>query len=206
MQASPIPNGFHGSADLPLPEQDLAEAKAAARPPPGCRRPHAASRVPGGQRLRRRLRHDDGKVQQDLDKVGVKLDLEPVEFARVGRADHCARASPSRPCTSPPTTPTRSQYVQYFGMITGLLVARAGGGDERADHQRAGGAVRAGAGRRRATPRPMLYTQLGQPMIDDTIIFPLVNPRPRAGQRQRHHRHALQRVLQPRARSARRLG
>ena len=59
--------------------------------------------------------------------------------------------------------------------------------------------VRRGAGRRPARPRPSCTPQLGQSMIDDLDDHAARQPGPRAGPRQRHHRRALQRVLQPRA-------
>ena len=71
-----------------------------------------------------------------------------------------------------------SQYVQYFGMIPDSSWAiRAGGGEQGepilnqaeadllAEALAASGDAKAGA-----------YTQLGQSMIDDAIIIPIVNP------------------------------
>ena len=116
LQASPIPNGFEGSEGLPLPEQDVERRQAAARPRPASDRLDAARRLPDGQRLRRRLRHDDG--QGPAGPVGDR------RRARAGAAgvrrsgssrSRATTASRSRPSTSHPTTSTPASTCSTSG-------------------------------------------------------------------------------------------
>ena len=82
LQASPIPNGFEGSEGLPLPKQDVDGGQAAAgrsrrRRPITLRAAYPTVNVYG-------VDFDTmmAKVQQDLQAVGIELELEPVEFAQ----------------------------------------------------------------------------------------------------------------------------
>jgi peptide/nickel transport system substrate-binding protein len=71
-----------------------------------------------------------------------------------------------------------SQYVQYFGMIPGSSwAARAGGGEagtpiDNPDESTLLAEALAADGDAKAEA----YTALGQAMIDDAIIIPIVNP------------------------------
>ena len=176
-QASPIPNGFLGSADLPLPEYDLEGAQAALE----------AAGLGDGFSLDATYPEVNvygvdfslmmQKIQQDLDKVGVELDLTPVQFPEwIDKIN--SQGIPVTAVYFAPDHTDSSQYVQYFGMIPDSSWAiRAGGGEP--------------AHRSSTRPKPTCwrealaasgdakgaaYTQLGQAMIDDAIIFPIVNP------------------------------
>ena len=133
------------------------------------------------------------KVQQDLSAVGIDLELEPVEFAAVGRADHRRRDPVHRRLLRP--RPHRLQPVRaVLRHDRGHVVAGLGRASSRTPTEQQ---LFADALAASGDEKTDLYNQLGQAMIDDLVIFPLVNPRPRAGLRQRHHRRALQRLLQP---------
>jgi len=176
-QASPIPNGFLGSADLPLPEHDEAGAKAALE----------AAGLGDGFSLD--ATYPDAnvygvdfslmmqKIQQDLDKIGVKLDLTPVQFPEwIDKIN--SQGIPVTAVYFAPDHTDSSQYVQYFGMIPDSSWAiRAGGGDQGQpiiNQDEADLLTQALASSGDA--KGEAYTQLGQMMIDDAIIIPIVNP------------------------------
>lgn len=175
-QASPIPNGFIGSADLALPEQNLEEAKALM----------AASDFPDGFTVNAMYPTVNvygvdfdtmmQKVQQDLKEIGVELELQPVEFPQwIDQIN--AEGIPVTAVYFAPDHTDSSQYVQYFGSVDGSSWAtRAGGGD--------GGApiidpnendLLAQALAASGDAKTTLYTELGQSMMDANIIVPLVN-------------------------------
>jgi peptide/nickel transport system substrate-binding protein len=117
------------------------------------------------------------KIQQDLDKVGVQLDLTPVQFPEwIDKIN--SQGIPVTAVYFAPDHTDSSQYVQYFGMIPDSSWAiRAGGGDQGApiinqDEADLLAQALAASGDAKADA----YTQLGQAMIDDAIIFPIVNP------------------------------
>ena len=176
-QASPIPNGFLGSADLPLPEYDPEAAQAALE----------AAGLGDGFSLDATYPEVNvygvdfslmmQKVQQDLSQVGVELELTPVQFPEwIDKIN--SQGIPVTAVYFAPDHTDSSQYVQYFGMIPdSSWAARAGGGeagapiineeesDLLAEALAASGDAKAAA-----------YTALGQAMIDDAVIFPIVNP------------------------------
>lgn len=171
LQASPIPNGFLGSEDLPLPAQDIEAAR----------------------ELLEGAGYGDGfsltatypvlnvygvdfdtmmqKVQQDLAAVGIELELRPVEFTQwieVLTTD----GIPITAVYFAPDHTDSSQYVQYFGQVEGSAWGERAGVpvDETevgllAEALAAGDDTKAG-----------VYGELGRAMIDDAVIVPLVNP------------------------------
>ena len=171
LQASPIPNGFEGSEGLPLPEQDVAGAEAL-----------LAEAGVDGLTLRAAYPTVNvygvdfdtmmAKVQQDLSAVGIELELEPVEFAQWVE-QITGDGIPFTAVYFAPDHIDSSQYVQYFGMIEGTSwQGRSGCRAQRRPSSNCSPT---------RWPRPVptktdLYNQLGQAMIDDLVIFPLVNP------------------------------
>jgi peptide/nickel transport system substrate-binding protein len=177
LQASPIPNGFLGSADLPLPKYDL----------------------PGAQALLKTAGKDKGfsldatypkanvygvdfdlmmqKIQQDLKKVNIDLKLTPVEFPQwVDKINK--QGIPVTAVYFAPDHSDSSQYVQYFGEIPDSSWAKRGGGaaagavlNNPAEVTGLAKALAASGDDKKAA-----YTELGQAMIDDALIFPIVNP------------------------------
>ena len=177
LQASPIPNGFEGSADLALPAQDLEEAK----------RLMAESDYPDGFTVKAMYPTVNvygvdfdtmmQKVQQDLKEIGIELELEPVEFPQwIDQIN--AEGIPVTAVYFAPDHTDSSQYVQYFGEVEGSSWAnRAGGGEsgtpmlDPAEVDLLAQALAASG-----DAKTDLYTQLGQAMMDNSVIIPLVNP------------------------------
>jgi peptide/nickel transport system substrate-binding protein len=176
-QASPIPNGFQGSADLPLPEYDPEAATAALE----------AAGLGDGFSLDATYPEANvygvdfslmmQKIQQDLSQVGVDLELTPVQFPEwIERIN--AEGIPVTAVYFAPDHTDSSQYVQYFGMIPDSSWAiRAGGGEAgepiiNQDEVDLLAQALASSG----DAKVEAYTQLGQAMVDDAIIIPIVNP------------------------------
>lgn len=175
-QASPIPNGFPGTANLPLPGQDLAKAR----------------------ELMAKAGHADGfeidaifpnmnvygvdlslmmqKVQQDLAQIGVRAQLTPVEFS-VWRTHISGDGIPMTAVFYAPDYYGSAQYVQYFAMIEGTpWWKRAGGAnDPSVTNPREADLLKQAL----ASPesgKEAIYHQLGLEMISDKVILPVVSP------------------------------
>jgi peptide/nickel transport system substrate-binding protein len=176
-QASPIPNGFLGSADLPLPEYDIEGAKALLD----------TAGMAGGFSLDATYPEANvygvdfslmmQKIQQDLAKVNIDLKLTPVQFPEWVDTIN-ATGIPVTAVYFAPDHSDSSQYVQYFGEIPGSSwAARAGGGaagtplDNPKESELLATALAASG-----DAKAQAYTELGQLMIDDAIIVPIVNP------------------------------
>ena len=176
-QASPIPNGFQGSADLPLPEYDPEAATAALE----------AAGLGDGFSLDATYPEANvygvdfslmmQKVQQDLSQVGVDLELTPVQFPEwIERIN--AEGIPVTAVYFAPDHTDSSQYVQYFGMIPESSWAIRAGGGEAGEPiiNQAEADLLAQALASSGDAKVEAYTQLGQAMIDDAVIIPIVNP------------------------------
>ncbi len=177
LQASPIPNGFEGSADLELPSQDLARATQLL----------ADAGLADGFSLEATYPKVNvygvdfdimmQKVQQDLKKVNIDVQLMPVEFSQ-WRDTINAQGIPLTAVYFAPDHTDTSQYPGYFGMMEGTPWSRrAGGGDAGAPIINPNQApLLAEALASSGDARIAAYTKLGQSMIDDLIFVPLVNP------------------------------
>jgi peptide/nickel transport system substrate-binding protein len=171
LQASPIPNGFEGAEGLPLPAQDVEKAKQllaeANVGPIELRAAYPTVNVYG-------VDFDTmmAKVQQDLKAIGVELKLEPVEFAQWVEQIQ-GDGIPFTAVYFAPDHIDTSQYVQYFGMIDGAAwFSRSGLSAPNPDETAKFKEALASAG----DAKTKLYNEVGQEMIDDLIILPLVNP------------------------------
>ncbi len=170
LQASPIPNGFPGSDGLPLPEQDVEGAQAL-----------LAEAGVDGLTLRAAYPTINvygvdfdtmmAKVQQDLAAVGIEIELEPLDF-NAWVEQLVGDGIPMTVIYFAPDHIDSSQYVQYFGLIEGSSAVQRGGGDVDPETVALFAEALAASG----DDRVALYNQLGQMMIDDGIIIPLVNP------------------------------
>lgn len=177
LQASPIPNGFEGSADLPLPAQDLDQATQLM----------ADAGLADGFSIEAMYPKVNvygvdfdimmQKVQQDLKKINIDVQLMPVEFSQ-WRETINAQGIPLTAVYFAPDHTDTSQYPGYFGMIEGSPWARrAGGGDAGAPIINPDQApLLAEALAASGDAKVAAYTKLGQSMIDDLIFVPLVNP------------------------------
>jgi peptide/nickel transport system substrate-binding protein len=116
LQAAPIPNGFPGTKKLPLPEQDLAKAKKLLQ----------QAGVGDGFELEARFPNVNvygvdfstmmQKVQQDLAKVDIKVNLQPLTFP-VWVDQIYGDGIPLTAVYFAPDYFGSAQYVRYFGMI-----------------------------------------------------------------------------------------
>ena len=176
-QASPIPNGFLGSKDLPLPTYDLAKAQELLK----------AAGKEGGFSLDATYPKVNvygvdfdlmmQKIQQDLKKVKIDLKLTPVEFPQW--ADKVNKQGiPVTAVYFAPDHSDSSQYVQYFGEIPDSNWAVRGGGGKAGKPLLNEAEVTGLAAALAASgdAKEKAYTALGQAMIDDAVIFPVVNP------------------------------
>jgi len=170
LQASPIPNGFEGSDGLPLPERDVEGAQALLEEA-GVDGLTLNATYPTINVYGVDFDTMMAKVQQDLSEIGVELELEPVEIAQWAELVE----SDGIPVTAVYFAPDHidaSQYVQYFGLIEGSSWLGRSGAEPNPEEQQLFADVLAASGKEKTD----LYNQLGQAMIDDLIILPLVNP------------------------------
>ncbi|QPC42512.1 ABC transporter substrate-binding protein [Kaustia mangrovi] len=175
--ASPVPTGFPGTKDLPMPAQDVDKAKALL----------AEAGLGDGFTLVAAYPETNiygvdltimmQKVQQDLAKVNIDVKLEPVTFAvwreRVG-GDHI----PLTAVYYAPDYYGSGQYANYFGMVPGSpWYGRAGG--ENAEGLANGRMAELLEEVRTAAPEDAaeLYHEMALEMIADRVIIPLVNPK-----------------------------
>ena len=176
-QASPIPNGFQGAKDLTPPKQDLTKASQLMK----------EANKEAGFTLRATYPKVNvygvdfdvmmQKAQQDLKKIKIDLTLEPVEFPQWS-ATIKAQGIPVTAVYFAPDHTDSSQYVQYFGMTDGSSwAARAGGGAAgKPVINPVEGDLLTKAQAASGDAKTKLYTQLGQAMMDDLVILPIVNP------------------------------
>ncbi len=177
LQASPIPNGFDGSADLALPAQDLDKALALM----------TEAGLADGFTLDAMYPKVNvygvdfdvmmQKIQQDLKKLNIEVNLQPVEFPQWVDTIKAEGIPLTAVYFAPDHTDT-SQYPGYFGMIDGTPWSkRAGGGAAGTPIINPNEApLLAEALAASGDAKIAAYTKLGQEMINDLIFFPLVNP------------------------------
>lgn len=171
-QASPIPNGFLGSADLDLPQQDVD----------GARQLLEDAGLADGFQIEATYPSinvygvDFGtlmqKVQSDLGEVGIDVTLSPAELS-VWADKITTDGIPLTALYFAPDHTDSSQYVQYFGLLDGSQWQTWTG--EPASEEETSLLADALAAKDEGD-REDIYTQLGQAMIDDGLIIPVVNP------------------------------
>ncbi|WP_246666247.1 ABC transporter substrate-binding protein [Aquamicrobium sp. LC103] len=174
-QASPIPNGFPGTADLPMPVEDLEKAKAML----------AEAGLADGFELDAPVAQLNvygvdlvllmQKIQQDLARVNVKLNIQPVASA-VWREQVAKPGAPFSARFYAPDYFGSAQYVQFFGMVPdSFWLTRASQGKEDLLNQKEAELL----GKALAAPdaeRETIYRDIALEMIDDRIIIPVVSP------------------------------
>ncbi len=174
--AAPIPNGFPGTTDLPMPKQDVAKAKEML----------AKAGLADGFEIEATFPNMNvygvdmsllmQKVQQDLGAVGVKVNLTPVEFS-VWRQKVKTDGIPLTSVFFAPDYFGSAQYVQYFGMIEGNpWWKRAGGANDPSITNKDAADLLKQAMAADPTGADQIYHKLAQGMIDDRIIVPVVSP------------------------------
>lgn len=177
LQASVIPNGFEGSEGLELPAQDLDQAAQLM----------ADAGLADGFTLEAIYPKVNvygvdfdimmQKVQQDLKKINVNVELQPVEFAQWRETINATGIPLTAVYFAPDHTDT-SQYPGYFAMMEGTpWSARAGGGDAGSPIiNPAEAPLLAEALASSGDAKVAAYNKLGQALMDDLIFFPMVNP------------------------------
>jgi peptide/nickel transport system substrate-binding protein len=174
-QASPIPNGFPGTHDLPMPVEDLDRARellAEAGLEGGFEiDAMAASMNIYGVDLTLLMQ----KVQQDLARVNVTVNIQPVANA-VWRERVVDPGVPLGARFYAPDYFGSAQYVQFFGMIPGTYWEKnASQGKVDLVNQRE---VELFEQALAASGEEMenLYREVALEMINDRIIVPVVSP------------------------------
>lgn len=117
------------------------------------------------------------KIQQDLSKVGITLELQPVPFANwreAANGDHI----PLTAVFFAPDFFGTSQYVDVFGMQEGSVWAKRAGGENAAAIVNPRPGELKDAALAAATPEEAnkLWTEAAQEMINNKIILPMVSP------------------------------
>jgi peptide/nickel transport system substrate-binding protein len=174
-QGSPIPNGFEGSDEVAKPTYDLAKAKALM----------AASGYPKGFTISSTypkivaygvsLDLQMQAVQQYLAKIGITLQLKPVDFSTW--ADVIGgKGTPITAVYFAPDHTDSSQYVQYFGLVPngGFVANFASLPGKTVNPSEVSGLTKALA--ESGSARTATYRQLAQDMADDGNVIPIVNP------------------------------
>jgi len=170
-QASPIPNGFAGTADLPEPAQDLEKAKQLLADA-GVTELTLDATFPSFNVYGVDFATAMQKVQTDLKAVNINLELNPVEIA-VWAEKIGSDGIPVTMLYFAPDHTDSSQYVQYFGLLEGSQWQ----GWSKADPNPAEADLLEQAfATQDAAERASLYQQLAEAMIADQIIIPIVNP------------------------------
>lgn len=174
-QAAPIPNGFPGTDALTPRAQDIEKAKemlAAA----GQSDLKLVAGYPNDNIYGVDFNIMMQKVQQDFSAIGVELELKPLTWA-VWRDELGAGEWPVTAIYYAPDYYGSGQYIAYFGMIEGFpWVGRASVGKPELVINPAQADLYAKALASSGEESAGYYTQLGEEMMKDAIIIPLVSP------------------------------
>lgn len=174
-QAAPIPNGFPGTAGLTARSQDVDKAKQMLEDA-GQTDLQLVAGYPNDNAYGVDFNIMMQKVQQDFANVGVDLELKPLTWA-VWRDEMAAGAWPVTAVYYAPDYYGSGQYVAYFGMIDGYpWTARAGVNNPELVVNPDAAPAYAEALASSGDELEAAYEKLGQQMIDDAIIIPLVSP------------------------------
>ncbi|MBS9719694.1 ABC transporter substrate-binding protein [Tianweitania sp. BSSL-BM11] len=176
LQASPIPNGFPGTEDLPMPEENLDKAKELL----------ASKNLQDGFTVDATVASINvygvdlallmQKLQQDLSRINVTLNIQPVASA-VWRQQIANPGIPFSARFYAPDYYGSAQYVQFFGMLPGSWWERNASGQGKVDlvNQKEVDLLQqalAASGDDVAR----LYREIALEMINDRIIVPVVSP------------------------------
>lgn len=174
-QAAPIPNGFPGTAGLTPRSQDVEKAKKVLADA-GLSDLKLVAGYPNDNVYGVDFNIMMQKVQQDFAAIGVELELKPLTWA-VWRDELGAGEWPVTAIYYAPDYYGSGQYVAYFGMIEGFpWVGRAGVGDDALVVNPAEADLYAEALASAGDEADAAYQKLGEEMMKDAIIIPLVSP------------------------------
>ncbi len=177
VQATAIPNGFPGTEDLPLPTHDPEKAKELL----------AEAGLADGFSIEAMYFQANiygvdfdtmwQRIQQDLGEVGIDVQLKPVD----GPQWVDAMSTTGIPFTTTFFAPDyidASGYIQYFGPVTGSN--RGFGvpvpGATYAVNDEADALLQEGLSQPDAE-RAQTWAKIGQIMVDDAEVVPVVNPK-----------------------------
>ena len=176
IQASPIPNGFSGTKNLPLPERDLDRARELLD----------AAGVGDGFSIRAAYPTFNvygvdfttmmQKVQIDLADVNIDLDLVPLEVSVWVDEWFSDEGIPLTAVYYAPDHTDSIQYIEYFGQVPGSRWAGQAnpGGDPVIDEVQV--QLQSDALAATGAEKEALYQQLAELMIEQKIVLPMVNP------------------------------
>jgi len=176
LQPAPIPNGFPGTADLPTPTQDVAQAKALLE----------KAGLPNGFDINAEFPNMNvygvdlsllmQKVQQDLAKVNIKVSLTPLEFS-VWRTHVRGDGIPLTAVFYAPDYFGSAQYIQYFAMSEGTpWWKRAGGANDASITNAKEADLLKQALAAPEGEKDKFFHDIAMEMIGDRVIIPLVSP------------------------------
>ncbi|MDQ2068201.1 ABC transporter substrate-binding protein [Xinfangfangia sp. CPCC 101601] len=174
--ASPVPVDFPGGDNLTAPAYDVELAKSLLAEGGAADGFSMVAAFPNVRQYGVDFPMMMQKIQMDLAKIGVQLELEPLEFP-IWRERVNGDGIPMTAVFFVPDFYGSSQYFLYFGMIDGTIWhsrAGAGGIEELARPQAQAIIDRALGGG--AEESAAAFAELSQMMIDDKIILPLVAP------------------------------
>ncbi|MFJ9567551.1 ABC transporter substrate-binding protein [Streptomyces fuscichromogenes] len=169
-QATGVPNGFEGSEDLPLPSFDPAGAKKLLAEA-GASHLKLTATYPTFTIYGVNFTTMFQSIQQGMKKAGVDLKLNPLDYT--AWADKFGNGGlPLTAVYFAPDHPDTVQYFQYFSRAKGAPWIAASGlkADTRQTDLMVKSLSQTGAARAKT------YAALGQSMIDDSIILPVLNP------------------------------
>lgn len=174
-QAAPIPNGFPGTAGLTPRSQDVEKAKKVLADA-GLSDLKLVAGYPNDNVYGVDFNIMMQKVQQDFAAIGVELELKPLTWA-VWRDELGAGEWPVTAVYYAPDYYGSGQYIAYFGMIEGFpWVGRAGVGKPELVVNPVQADLYAKALASSGDEADAVYQQLGEEMMKDAIIIPLVSP------------------------------
>ncbi len=176
LQAAPIPNGFPGTENLPLPKRDVEKAKALM----------AEAGVAGPVKLDAVYPSVNvygvdfnllmQKVQQDLTEIGIELALQPVTFP-VWRERIGATGIPVTAVYYAPDYFGSGQYASFFGLYEGSPWYNRSHAAKAEDAANPNMAEKMAAAL--AAPADKVdaaFHEVGMEMISDRIIIPVLSP------------------------------
>jgi peptide/nickel transport system substrate-binding protein len=174
-QAAPIPNGFPGTAGLTPRSQDIEKSKemlAAA----GASDLKLVAGYPNDNVYGVDFNIMMQKLQQDFKAVGVELELKPLTWA-VWREELGSGEWPITAVYYAPDYFGSGQYAAYFAMSEGYpWTKRASVGKPELVVNPAEAGIYAKALASSGEAADAAYAELGEEMMKDTIILPLVSP------------------------------
>ncbi|WP_239025090.1 ABC transporter substrate-binding protein [Rhodoligotrophos defluvii] len=172
---APIPIGFPGGGGYPEPEYNPEKAKellAKAGHPDGIT---LEATFPNLNAYGIDLSLLMQKVQQDMAKVGIKIELQPVQFS-TWRERVNGDGIPLTAVFYAPDYFGTAQYVEYFGMTEGSPWARRAGLKDPGDFNPREAELYKKALASSGDEAAKIWHEIGLEMIKDRIIFPIVSP------------------------------